>query len=167
MPGDLLYCVDSSTLIHLRRTYPEEHFPTLWERLSGLVRARRLIAPGSVRREVERGSDALVAWAKKHRKMFRRPGARELEIVAEVLPRFPGLVDPGSETEVADPFVVALAVALNERKAPTLFGEGEECVVVTQERGRPGVPRIPEVCEAYGIRALRHLDLFRAEGWRF
>ena len=41
--------------------------------------------------------------------------------------------------------------------------------VVTGEKrkGNPARPKIPDVCEAYGIKCLNLLELMKSEGWKF
>jgi len=67
-----------------------------------------------------------------------------------------------SIVEDADPFVIALALAA---KRSDLFGADH--VVLTQEKRRGGRPKIPHVCEHYGIRYLDLIGFFASEGWRF
>jgi hypothetical protein len=79
---------------------------------------------------------------------------------------FPDLIDPAKEIPDADPFVVALAIIENTRRQDTLF-KGQ-CVVVTQEKpSRSARPKIPEVCQHYGIECIGVAGLFRKEGWKF
>ena len=55
----------------------------------------------------------------------------------------------------ADPFVIALVKARG-------------FTVVTQERpGSPDSPKIPTVCDHFGVPYLRFLDIIRREQWRF
>lgn len=159
--SQLVYCVDTSALIDLK-PYPRKVFPNLWKRLEGLVGEGRLIAPPQVREELKHIDDELLKWARSQRRMFVSLSALHLECVAEILGSFPRLIDPSKETEEADPFVIALALAAGRHE---LFGHDH--VVLTQERLKGGRPRIPHVWEHYGIRYLDVFGFFAKEGWRF
>ena len=69
--------------------------------------------------------------------------------VAEILGKYPRLVDTLKGRSQADPFVIATAM---ERDA----------VVVTGEiMGTATKPRIPFVCQAEGIRCITFLEMIR------
>lgn len=163
-----VYCIDTSALVDAWRPYPRDLF-AVWDQLERLVREGRLIAPSKVLTELQRKSDALLRWAQKHRRMFKRLDGEQLRLCAEICRLFPRLVDTSKAMEDAEPYVVALAVEnTRKRSGETLF-ERHEYVVVTQERlSRPGErPRIPNVCQHYGLRWVNLFDMFRREGWRF
>lgn len=74
----------------------------------------------------------------------------------EVLARFPAIMKNSHKRNAADPWVVALA------KVRSL-------TVVTTEGPISGEsnPKIPLVCEAFGVKSMNLIDFSRAEGWRF
>ena len=75
--------------------------------------------------------------------------------VAELLGKYPRLVDTLKGRSQADPFVIATAV---------VFG----AVVVTGELpGTPEKPRIPFVCQAEGVRSINFLEMIRELGLTF
>ncbi len=106
-------------------------------------------------------SKALEGWAKRNRKMFKRPTGEQLSIVREINERFLGLTDKDREGEQADPFVVALVLEARRRD---LF---ESYVVVTMERLRGERVRIPLVCQHYGIECIDVMQFLEREGWEF
>lgn len=57
------YVIDSSSLIDLKRKYPVDVFPGVWEKIDDLIVSNRLIAPEEVFNEIENGDDELVPWA--------------------------------------------------------------------------------------------------------
>lgn len=171
MNAAVIYCIDSSALIDLRLIYPRGTFPSLWKKLSQLVKDGRLIAPREVWREVKR-DDEIPAWVKveDNGRMFLKQTAASIRIAVDIVSRFPGLVDPDKETADADPFVVALAKSRHE-EGQDLFAS-QRHVVLTSEKAKPhGKPKIPDVCAAYeveclsGSRALT--DFFAQESWVF
>ena len=158
------YCADTSSLIHLSRDFPRDVFPSLWQQIEGLIGSGRLIAPREVRKEIELGSDELVRWAKKMRKMFMKPDALQTKEVQDILSNFPNLIDPASQKPQADPFVIALAkvgMGLQLGLQPA-----SERVALTEE-SKVKANRIPQVCTHFGIRSLNLIELFREENWKF
>ena len=76
---------------------------------------------------------------------------------------FPALVNPTKAGREADPFVVAMALLLEEAGgmfAPTV-------VVVSQEKQNPGKVKIPDACKHYGIEHLRARDIVVREDCHF
>jgi hypothetical protein len=135
--------------------YAPDVFRTLWTNLSDLADAGRLIAPREVYNEIARGDDALVTWAKKHKRMFCDPDSDQQNLVRDTLRRFSKLVDSTKLTPAADPFVVALAEA------------GCHTVVCSEQGGKQGRVRIPDVCKARNVRCVNSLGMFRDLKWSF
>ena len=67
-------------------------------------------------------------------------------------------VDPAKGRSQADPFVIATAVCL-----------GPDTVVVTGEkrRGNLAIPKIPDVCDAMGVRSMTFLEMLRELEFKF
>ena len=75
---------------------------------------------------------------------------------SEILADFPKLVNNERNRSIADPFVIAVAKI---RRLSVVTGE--------KRRGNPARPKIPDVCEAYGIKYLNLLELMKGEVWKF
>lgn len=153
-----MYCLDTSSLLDASvRYYPIDIFPTLWSKLDIIVENGELIAPDEVLHELEKKDDEIYAWAKQRQKLF-YPLNDQLQIVVkdEILATFPKLVDSKKNRSQADPFVVGLA---------RITGR----TVVTGERnaGNAQNPKIPDVCEFFGIRCINFLQFIREKGWNF
>ncbi|MGA2222110.1 MAG: DUF4411 family protein [Verrucomicrobiia bacterium] len=162
--AEIIYCVDTSSMIHIHRDYPEDVFAGLWQSIAKLVQTDRLIAPREVFKEIERGDDQLLKWAKKHKHIFRNLDPTQVQMVKQIEADFPALVDWLRETPEADPFVIALAQVQAENRKGELFASKH--IVVTQESPTKA-NRIPAVCRHYGIECINVLELFRREGWKF
>jgi hypothetical protein len=108
-----------------------------------------------VHNEVARGDDALVTWAKQHKRMFCEPDSEQQSLVRDILRRFPRLVDSTKQTPAADPFVIALAEA------------GGHTVVCSEQGGKQGHVRIPDVCKARSVGCVNSLGMFRDLKWSF
>jgi len=150
------HVIDTSALIDLHQTvYAPDVFKTLWAKLAELADTGRLFAPREVYNEIARGDDALVAWAKQHRRMFCEPDSEQQSLVRDILRRFPRLVDSTKQTPAADPFVIALAEV------------GKHTVVCSEQGGKQGRVRIPDVCKARNVLCVNSLGMFRDLKWSF
>ena len=155
---DRYYCIDTSPLIVLKNYYARDIFPSLWQDFDKLMQQRIVIAPREVLRELEKIADELWQWAKARKKMFRKLDREQIQFAQDIMARFPDLVDPEKETPDADPFVVSLA-------------RSESGAVITEERrtgpSPGGRPKIPNVCDAFGVRRLTLTDFFREQNWKY
>lgn len=154
--GQTAYCTDSSSLISCHRFYPIDVFERLWRELDALVDAGRLIAPEEVWLEINRGTDRLTEWAATWRQQLSIPAdAGQIAVVSTIAQDFPQSTYSTITEHRADPWVVALA-------------QTQRCCVMSEERGtsRP-VPKIPQMCDRYGMPHRNLLEVMHAEGWRF
>lgn len=149
--------MDASVWIRIGRNHPPDRFPTLWKLLEEDVKAGRLRSPQEVLHELEQGEDDLAERLRIWKDLF-VPLSEELQAeVVRVNSRCPTLVDPESDRNKADPFVVALAKLM-------------ECVAVTNERQRASTTapmKIPHACAVLGLRYLDWFGFLRDRNWRF
>lgn len=151
------YSVDTSALLDAwTRWYPPEIFPTLWDRLSELVKSGKLASPDDVLHELKKKDDALTKWAKAQSGLFLPLDLQIQEALREVMSAFPRLVNTQKDRSTADPVVIALAKV---RGLTVVTGEK---AAGTDER-----PRIPNVCQHFGIRYIGITSLIRENGWVF
>ena len=64
-----VYCIDTSSLINLK-PYRRDIFPTIWNKLESMVKAKALISHIEVHKEIEAGKDIISKWCKDNKKMF-------------------------------------------------------------------------------------------------
>lgn len=150
------YSLDTSALLNTwRKFYPPDVFPSLWQRVEELADSGTLVASEEVLVELERKDDEVYAWAKERAQMFVPIDAQVQQVVRRVLRDYPRLLDTRRSRSGADPFVIALADILG-------------CAVVTYETrsNNASRPRIPDVCDAMGVRCVSFLDFIREQGWR-
>jgi len=138
-------------------TIPPAVFPAVWTSLEQLVVAGRLIAPREVLRELAKRDDVVHKWATANGHMFVNLDGPQQTMLTQIMTDFPGWVDLGASTPVADPFVIALARS----------GTAPRCVVSHENPGGPGAFKIPNVCQRYSVEHLRLVDVFVREGWTF
>jgi hypothetical protein len=158
-----IYCIDTSSLMELDRSYPRGRFQRVWKHIEQLIDADRLMAPREVLHELRQGDDALLRWAKTKSSMFKPIDSEQAKAVSLILSHCPALIDPMKETPQADPFLIALA-KVEGVKGESLFKVPH--VVVTQE-GRNSLIKIPQVCKRLGIDSVNLLGLFEREQWQF
>jgi hypothetical protein len=145
--------LDTSALIHLKQIKVGEQWPFLL-RLTALVEAGRLGWPRYVRREVVEVQypDAPGAWlAGQSTQPFPEP---TYETVAEVL-AVAQLVDAEAESEVADPWVVAMAVELRQANPDARIVVASDDVVDRL----PQKESIGTACERLGLELWSYEDL--------
>lgn len=145
------YCVDTSGWCDgWQRYYPVDVFPSLWAKLDGLIVAGEIISSEEVYLEIKRKADDLHKWIQARKQML-VPLDEAIQLRATaLLGEYPRLVDTLRNRSKADPFVIATAI---EHNAVVVTGE-----VLT---GKMEKPRIPDVCQAKGIRYMNFLQMIR------
>jgi hypothetical protein len=144
------FCVDTSAWLDgWRRNYPPDVFKTLWASIEVLVDQGEIIASEEVYVEIAKKDDDLHDWIQARKSMLVAPEEAIQERVAELLGKYPRLVDTLKGRSQADPFVIATAI---ERGAVVVTGE----LMGTAEK-----PRIPFVCQAEGVRCITFLEMIR------
>jgi len=164
MPDETIYIADSSALIEIQRKYPHDIFSGLWKNLSGLAKNGRMIAPKQVFDEIKSYAleDYLKTWATQHKNMFKEPTSAHYLKVKEILASYPHLINPKSESEQADPYIIAMAICTAPQ---TQLFENIRVVVTEESFTKP--QRIPDVCNKLGITCINTITMFRQEGWKF
>jgi hypothetical protein len=139
----------------MKRVYPFEIFPSVWDKISELAIDGILISCEDVYEELNTQDDELVPWADEHLSIF-KPIDIKIQIeVAKILGTHSNLLDLKNKKSSADPFIIAVAKV-------------NDCIVVTEEQpsGGPHKSKIPDVCRYYGIRCIKLLDILAEEGLR-
>ena len=139
----------------LRRVYPQDVFPGVWDKVSQLADDGVLISVEDIYEELRVQDDEVLQWAKEHSAIFVPLDDRIQLKVREILHSHIGLLDHRRRQSSADPFLIALAIV-------------RSCTVVTEEKpsGAGQRPKIPNVCRDYGVKCITLLDMLRAEKLR-
>lgn len=149
------YSIDTSSLIAgFRRVLPYDIFPTFWNRdLPSLIDSGDLRATEIVRWELEEDDDEVLHWVDEYAALFVALDVAIQEQVKEILSQHPRMLHAGRSG--ADPFVIALA-------------RMNEATVVCEERpGKETRPKIPDVCESFGVQCIAIVELVREEGFSY
>lgn len=151
------YSFDTSSLLNGRRDLvPPSTLPTLWANIEAMIEAGKIRCVDLVRDELSARDDEVLQWAKDQSGLF-VPLTRDVQLaVRAVLAQHPRLIGVGSGRSGADPFVIALARAHGG-------------LVVTEETlsRSPTKPKIPDVCDAMGVRRLTLMQFVQKQGWVF
>ncbi len=145
------FCVDTSAWMDgWQRHYPPDVFPSLWQRIEEKIAAGHIICSEEVYVELAKKADDLHKWIQGRKEMLLPLTEAVQQQAARVLSQYPRLVNTLRNRSKADPFVVATAIVLG-------------AVVVTGEirTGKLDKPRIPDVCEATGVRCIGFLQMIR------
>jgi hypothetical protein len=161
------YVIDSCSLIELNRKYPIDIFPPVWQKIESLIESGFLVSPKEVLKEIERGDDHLKEWSKKQTKLFKDLTPRQIQIVQELLAKYPKWLNEDSMVPIADPFVIALAIEMEADAQKTLIETIKKRIVVSEERISGKKTKVPYVCQEYGIECIFLIEMFRKEGWVF
>ncbi|CAM3727834.1 MULTISPECIES: DUF4411 family protein [Isoptericola] len=151
------YSFDTSVFINGRRDLlPPATFPSVWQRVEGMIADGAIRAVDEVERELaKREGDAVHSWAKDQADLFVDLEEDIQTATSWVLTSHPKLLGNAKGRNGADPFVIGLAVA-------------RDGVVVTQEtQGSLAKPKIPSVCEAMNVRCLTLVEFITEQGWSF
>ena len=161
------YVIDSCSLIELNRKYPIDIFPSVWQKIELLINKGFLVSPKEVLKEIEKGDDNLKDWAKKQTKFFKSLTLRQVQIVQEILAKYPKWINEDSMTPIADPFVIALAIEMENDPQRTIIETIKKRIIVSEERMSGKKTKVPYVSLQYGIECIFLIDMFRNEGWVF
>ena len=147
MNSGIIYCLDSNVLIEAWNKYYSPKFcPAYWDILNKLGKEEIIFIPTAVAEEIIRTEDELSGWLRKSDIKIHH----DTEIVIQKLqdiyasnPIHQRLVDSTKQRSLADPWVIAHAMAQN-------------AVVVTKEElvtdVRSKRVKIPNVCDNMNVR---------------
>lgn len=147
---DAKYVLDTNVFINMQRHHPLDVFGSLWTKMADIIDAGIVISCDEVFDELSIGNDSLLQWARQRKGAFISSGPDIQRMVREILQKYPTLVTGSRKSNGADPFVIALAKLKN-------------CTLVSDETwAGDGQPvKIPNVCDAYGVRLIKFVDFLR------
>ncbi|MFC3832126.1 MULTISPECIES: DUF4411 family protein [Deinococcus] len=149
----MAYCLDSSSLIHAwSRTYPIEHFPSLWANIKNGIDSGLIFVCRDVLLELEKKDDGLHDWLKQNlteSQMLDLDGEvqNQLRIILADYPKF---VESRGIRNGADPIVIATS------KAHDLTVVSEEQLSLDGKR-----VKIPNVCQDIGVNCINFMTLIK------
>lgn len=159
-----LFVVDTSSILNFwKKTSDEPYgfdvFEGAWQQIETMMEEGKIIAPESVKIELETWIDTipeLKEWLRDHANCFQPKTSDQLKAAAVLINKYPKYAT--NKKYEADLMVSALAMAYN-------LG------VITSEAmadpHSPDKPKIPNVCEENGINPYTLYDFFKAQGTVF
>ena len=149
------FSFDSGAIINGRRDiFKPKTFGAVWTAVEQMIASGQVRAVDEVRREVLKKDDEAAQWTKAQNGLF-VPLTTDVQLATkQVLAEHPRLLGEGGVRNGADAFVIGLALANNG-------------TVVTQEQSRNiNKPRIPDVCDAMGIKWCTLPGFVDEQDWR-
>jgi len=151
------YCLDTNVFIEAwTKYYSMKLCPDYWQMLDGLADKGIIYCPFEVRREIEKIEDGLSEWVKARPHFFAEVNDEVQQHLGTILGRFPRLVDSTKQRSIADPWVIAHAMA-------------DSSIVVTKEETTNSTRRIkiPDVCRELNVPYMNDFDFLREVGVTF
>jgi len=163
------YVLDSNFFIQAHRsTYPLDVAAGFWHKLKDLAEAGLVISIDKVRTELYDKNDALEAWCKDNLpQSFFKDSSTVISEYTTVVGWAPTRIPPYLQSalndfmdaERADAFLIAYGLANASNRT-----------LVTQEVSSPNkinIIKIPDCCDALGVRYLSTIEMFRDIGTTF
>lgn len=153
----MAFTLDTCTLIDLSNDYPRDVFKSIWESLESEISAGRVCICSAVLDELKRGGDDLYKWAKSCSGLVCDTTIEDIKHAQTISQKYPTWVNQTKNE--ADPFLIAHGLAASR-------------VVVTSER-RAGSnvadhnQKVPNVADAFNVKSINLVGLFREQGWVF
>lgn len=157
-----VYIFDTSAFItlHQNSTRVIELPQAIWDELETMMNAGDIISHKFVYEEIVSESaenpDFITKWLLTKKSHFENESIEQAIEVANIVEKFPKLIDPEKEKEQADPWIIAQAIVLNRQ---TNLLDEIEYVVVTQEN-QNSTKKIPAACKHFKIRCITLKDFF-------
>ncbi|RJP22455.1 MAG: DUF4411 family protein [Candidatus Omnitrophota bacterium] len=166
----MLYLLDANVIITAHNTYyPIDRVPEFWEWLQHVGQSDHVKIPIEILEEIKAGrkgkedaKDLLYEWIQESTNFTALRLEEEVDITLVQKVVYEGYADDLADDEIEqlgrDPFLIAYAMKKNDR-----------CVVTT-EVSKPSKRRhnrrIPDVCQAMGVKCCGPFELNRALGFR-
>ena len=148
-----LYVIDMSSLKELHDRYPKSLFPTIWQKIEGLIQNGQLYSHIEVLREIKQTiypKDKLLTWSNKNKKLFLGIDNCQIKELNNIQQNYNlqywnnEINRPGPW---ADPYLIAVAIC-------------ENAIVITQEN-KTKANRIPPVAMNFKIKSINLLEFFQ------
>lgn len=151
-----LYIIDTCSFTWaMRESYPIDAVPNFWVKLEEAAISGVVLSNEMVLMEIEKQDDDLHKWCKEKRHIFKPLGQDVVDATSGIVKQYPAMVSIHKEKDFADPFLIGHAKIIN-------------ATIVTQENcngpNHPK-PKIPDICEALGIRTIKMVQLVKELGW--
>lgn len=145
------YVIDLCVLTSFFRKdgyYNKNVMKTLWNKVEEMIESGLIVSHIEVMKEIEKGTDNLVLWAKSHKYMFYDYSEKQIEVVKNIGVDHPKFLEQKKIDFNADPWLVAQAKE---------YGLS----IITREM--TGADKIPSICGELGIPCLDMIRFLEKE----
>ncbi|MCX6233788.1 MAG: DUF4411 family protein [Bacteroidetes bacterium] len=154
------YCIDTSSLIDLKKKYPpDSFFKAIWDDIGEMVKEGNFFTIELVIEELnkfEDKNDFLVSWINHHKHKLILHITSEVWTAGKIIMKeHPELLKEEKQVKYipeADPFLIATAMVNN--------------LIIITEENKTSHNRIPAVSEFYGVRCINLLEFFEERGYK-
>jgi len=157
-----------------RGKYPHEVFPSLWDRIDGLISSGRLFSSEEVLSEIKKCTDVADAthqWAINNSAIFLPIDNDVQDECLKIQGDFPQLCDANGTKSQGDPWVIATAVkfayVVVTEERPILPNLRNTPQDIAKTKAHPTRLKIPDVCRCIGVDCVNLIGLMRHERWTF
>lgn len=169
MPDYDYYSVDASVMIKLKDMLPFDLFKPAWDEIGRLVSTDQWKIFENVADEIH--GETVKKWLADNSSAIVKfnPEINEYtnKLMEDLQKNNMMIIDPISLKNSADPFVIMLALYLEERDLNNLRKKGNiTCCILTNEEPRRNKINIPTVCEYYYIPYMNLFGLMRYHRWQ-
>lgn len=150
-----IYCLDTNVLIEpWNKYYSMKLCPEYWNVIDDLAKKGMVFCTQEVRQEIGKVDDDLDKWIQERPHLFKEVTVDVQKNLRQILSQFKALVDAKKDRSMADPWVIAHAMA-------------EKAVVVTKEPSAPSKIKIPDVCKALSVPCIDDFNFCVEVGIKF
>ncbi|MCF7895877.1 MAG: DUF4411 family protein [Candidatus Omnitrophica bacterium] len=152
------YCLDTNVFIEpWNKYYSMDLAPNYWDMIDGLAKKGVIFCTEFVKKEILKTDDHLSDWVKKRPYLFKPINEEVQKHLRVILRKHERLVDSSKSRSMADPWVIAHAIA-------------EQATVVTKEDPAPSLTKkikMPDVCKALNVECINDFEFLAKMGVQF
>lgn len=164
---DNLYIIDTSSVIRFNRHFNFSIFKSLRNDMDQLIKRGMLIAPIQVLNEIEKQDDSSLKWVQARKAMFRDNYTDyTMQMLGKIIGNHEGWLNLEGEDEIADPYLIALALDIRDSPQSKLANFDDICVV-TEEHIKGNKLKIPLVCIEYNLLCCDLIGMYTKENWEY
>lgn len=144
------YIMDTCSFSELKYRYSEDVFEGIWRHILNEIEKGTIMSCEEVYEELKNQDDEFLKKIDNYRYMFIDINDEIQSEIINILREHENILDLKKKKSGADPFVIATAKVY-------------KCTVVTEESRTNSEKRekIPNVCDAYGIKCITFLEMLR------
>lgn len=159
------YCIDTNVFADFwsdpmaQRPYCIEVFERPWQYIDQEIQAGRIVSSMDVFVELKDTKHPdLARWLGANKYIFQPNSPEQIKVLTSIINKYPAYT--WEKKNQADPQIVALAKVMG-------------CAVITLEKkitpngGAVKMPKIPNLCEEFGVPCVSLVDFFIQEGQKF